>query len=324
MGDAPQHVFETALNEERAGYNRTAVITLLNTHIRQAAKLPILADRDKGRGGILRDFLWTNRGCSAMHCAANFAMEAASSVHWSDEDIAAWCTPVEERDIVAVARAFLEKCARRSDTSVCGVCGTVGLEGQGRVVPIAKLAMHAVGGITDDSSWSRIRRLVRDGVISQQDGTTRQSMLHTTVVGGKRLRLFEGGIKGLHCMMCAKCRQQHQQIWRWQQAGKTVTLSRQVTEPTWSGTRKQCVTVPPPANSFSRWDPGGIGSIPKLSLMEKTAIALYVVASCIHKVQKAPDDFAKWRIKGHTIVFLTNAAQVLLTRVCDILLCDVT
>ena len=165
---------------------------------------------------------------------------------------------------------------------------------------------------------------MRDGVISQEAGKMRQSMLHTTVIAGKRLRLFEGAINGLYCMMCAKCRQQHQQIWRWQKAGKTVLLSRLVTEPTWSGYRKQCVTVPPPANSFSSWDPGRIESIPKLSLMEKTAIAVYVVASCIHKVQKAPDDFAKWRIRGHTIVFLTNAAKVLLTRVRGIFLCDVT
>ena len=324
MGDAPQHVFETALMEERAGQKRKVVIELLNRRIRKVAKLPILSDCHKGRGGILRDFFWSNRGCSAMHCAANFAMEAASSVHWSDEDIAAWCTPVEEKDVVAVARAFLEKCACRSDARVCGVCGIVGLEGQGREVPIANLAMHAVGGINDDSSWSRIRRLVRDGVISQEAGKMRQSMLHTTVIAGKRLRLFEGAINGLYCMMCAKCRQQHQQIWRWQKAGKTVLLSRLVTEPTWSGYRKQCVTVPPPANSFSSWDPGRIESIPKLSLMEKTAIAVYVVASCIHKVQKAPDDFAKWRIRGHTIVFLTNAAKVLLTRVRGIFLCDVT
>ena len=38
MGDAPQHVFETALNEERATQNRKAAITLLNTRIRKAAK----------------------------------------------------------------------------------------------------------------------------------------------------------------------------------------------------------------------------------------------------------------------------------------------
>ena len=36
---------------------------------------------DPNRGGTMRDFFWDHRECSAMHCAANFAMEAASSKH---------------------------------------------------------------------------------------------------------------------------------------------------------------------------------------------------------------------------------------------------
>ena len=251
-----------------------------------------------------------------MHCATNFATEAASSVHWSDEEIAALCVPSDESETVAVAKSYLAETARRSDCNVCAVCGTVGLDGQGREVPVKKLVIHEVGGIEDDSEWARIRRLVRDGVITSEAGNLRHEMLHTTVVGGKRLRLFERGVQGLKCMMCAKCRTQHRRIWEWQSAGKTVSLSRKVSEPQWSGRRKKHVTVPPPANSFSFWDPGRLDMLPKLSLMEKTAIARYVVASCIHKIQKAADEFAKWRIKGHTIVFLTNSLQVLLTRVC--------
>ena len=251
-----------------------------------------------------------------MHCAANFAMEAASSVHWSDEEIASLCVPCEESEMVAVAKSYLKETARRSDCDVCAVCGTVGLDGEGREVSVDKLVVHEVGGIEDDSEWSRIRRLVRDGIITSEAGKLRHEMLHTTVVGGKRLRLFERGVQGLKCMMCAKCRTQHRQIWKWQAAGKTVRLSRKVSEPEWSGRRKKNVTVAPPANSFSFWDPGRLDMLPKLSLMEKTAIARYVVASCIHKIQKAADEFAKWRIKGHTIVFLTNSLQVLLTRVC--------
>ena len=47
-----------------------------------------------------------------------------------------------------------------------------------------------------------------------------------------------------------------------------------------------------------------------MSLLEKTAIAIYCVAGCVHKVQIARDEIAKWRIKGHTIVFLTNILKV--------------
>ena len=152
-------------------------------------------------------------------------------------------------------------------------------------------------------------------MITREAGQFKHSLLHTTVVGRKRLRLHEAGVKGLQVMTCLKCRQQHQQIWRWQDAGKKIVLSRQVTEPVWSGRRKNIVTVPPPTNSFSAWDPGRIGSLPQLSLMEKTDIAVFVVASCVHKIQKAPDEIAKWRIRGHTIVFLSNSPKVLLSRV---------
>ena len=172
-----------------------------------------------------------------------------------------------------------------------------------------------MGKRDDDSEWATIVRQVRDGVITRETGQFKHSLLHTTVVGRKRLRLHEAGVKGLQVMTCLKCRQQHQQIWRWQDAGKKIVLSRQVTEPVWSGRRKNIVTVPPPTNSFSAWDPGRIGSLPQLSLMEKTDIAVFVVASCVHKIQKAPDEIAKWRIRGHTIVFLSNSPKVLLSRV---------
>ena len=76
---------------------------------------------DPNRGGTMRDFFWDHRECSAMHCAANFAMEAASSKYWSDEDIAAWCTAVDDDDVVKVAQEYIKETKNRSDTKVCSV-----------------------------------------------------------------------------------------------------------------------------------------------------------------------------------------------------------
>lgn len=109
-------------------------------------------------------------------------------------------------------------------------------------------------------------------------------------------------------MTCLTCRTQHKKIWELQAKGITVKLSRKVAEPEWQG--KKQVTVPPPANSFACFDPGRLGLLPKLSLLEKTVIAIYCVAGCVHKIQSARDEIAKWRIKGHTIVFLTNILKV--------------
>jgi len=266
---------------------------------------------DPNRGGTMRDFFWHHRECSAMHCAANFGMEAASSRHWSDEDIAAWCVPVDEADVVKVAQYYIEVTKNRSDNNVCSVCGVVGLDGAGREVPVNKLSVHDVGDIEDDSDWARINRGVRDGELTLEAAKQRKRMLHTTVVGAKRLRLYEKGVNGLKCMMCFTCRSQHKKIWGWQDKGVTVKLSRKVAEPEWQG--KMNVTVPPPRNSFACFDPGRLGFLPKLSLLEKTAIAIYCVGGCIHKIQKARDEIAKWRIKGHTIVFLTNILKVVRT-----------
>ena len=263
---------------------------------------------DPNRGGTMRDFFWDHRECSAMHCAANFAMEAASSKYWSDEDIAAWCTAVDDDDVVKVAQEYIKETKNRSDTKVCSVCGVVGLDGAGRAVPVQKLSVHEVGDIEDDSDWARIDRRERDGQLTPEAAKKMKGMLHTTVVGGKRLRLYEQGVNGLQCMMCVSCRSQHKHIWAWQDEGVTVKLSRKVAEPEWQD--KTNVTVPPPANSFACFDPGRLGFLPQLSLLEKTAIAIYCVAGCVHKIQNARDEIAKWRIKGHTIVFLTNILKV--------------
>ena len=263
---------------------------------------------DPNRGGTMRDFFWDHRECSAMHCAANFAMEAASSKYWSDEDIAAWCVPVDDDDLVKVAHEYIKETKNRSNNKVCSVCGVVGLDGAGREVRVKKLSVHDVGDIEDDSDWARINRRERDGELTAEAAKKRKEMLHTTVVGGKRLRLYEKGVNGLQCMMCSSCQSQHKEIWKWQDKGVTVKLSRKVAEPEWQD--KTNVTVPPPANSFSCFDPGRLGFLPQLSLLEKTAIAIYCVAGCVHKVQSARDEIAKWRIKGHTIVFLTNILKV--------------
>ena len=263
---------------------------------------------DPNRGGTMRDFFWDHRECSAMHCAANFAMEAASSKYWSDEDIAAWCTAVDDDDVVKVAQEYIKETKNRSDTKVCSVCGVVGLDGAGRAVPVQKVSVHEVGDIEDDSDWARIDRRERDGQLTPEAAKKMKGMLHTTVVGGKRLRLYEQGVNGLQCMMCVSCRSQHKHIWAWQDEGVTVKLSRKVAEPEWQD--KTNVTVPPPANSFACFDPGRLGFLPQLSLLEKTAIAIYCVAGCVHKIQNARDEIAKWRIKGHTIVFLTNILKV--------------
>ena len=264
---------------------------------------------DPNRGGTMRDFFWDHRECSAMHCAANFAMEAASSKYWTDEDIAAWCVPVEDDDLVKVAHEYIKETKKRSDNEVCSVCGVVGLDGAGRKVPVKKLSVHYVGDIEDDSDWARIDRRKHAGELTAEAANKRKEMLHTTVVGGKRLRLYEKGVHGLQCTMCSSCYSQHKQIWKWQDEGVTVKLSRKVAAPEWSNKKKN-VTVPPPANSFSCFDPGRLGLLPQMSLLEKTAIAIYCVAGCVHKVQSARDEIAKWRIKGHTIVFITNILKV--------------
>ena len=169
---------------------------------------------DPNRGGTMRDFFWHHRECSAMHCAANFAMEAASSKYWSDEDIAAWCVPVDDDDLVKVAHEYIKETKNRSNNKVCSVCGVVGLDGAGREVRVNKLSVHDVGDIEDDSDWARINRRERDGELTAEAAKKRKEILHTTVVGGKRLRLYEKGVHGLQCMMCSSCQSQHKDIWK--------------------------------------------------------------------------------------------------------------
>ena len=86
-----------------------------------------------------------------MHCAANYAMEAASSQHWNLEDIAVHCLPPTEDEVVAVAKRYLKEISRRSDNHVCGVCGIVGLDGYGRYLSVKKFEMHGVGKRDDDN-----------------------------------------------------------------------------------------------------------------------------------------------------------------------------
>ena len=140
-----------------------------------------------------------------MHCAANFVMEAASSKYWSDEDFAAWCVPVDDDEVVKIAQEYIKETKNRSDNKICSVCGVVGLDGTGCEVRVQKLSVHDVGDTEDDSDWARINRRDRDGELTSEAARKRKGMLHTTVVGGKRLRLYEQGVNELQCMICATC-----------------------------------------------------------------------------------------------------------------------
>ena len=155
--------------------------------------------------------------------------------------------------------------------------------------------------------------------ISREDGELKQRLLHTTVVRGVRLRIYEGGLytdkNSIKCWMCRVCFNQHSKIWEPTNA-KRIRLSKSVIQ----AVHRSDGTVihRTPTNSFSFFDPGRLPyafGMPKLSTLEKTALAQCVVASEIHKVRNAQDDQVAYRLKGHTLVFPSDSSEVLATRV---------
>ena len=164
------------------------------------------------------------------------------------------------------------------------------------------------------------QKQIRNKEISREDGEFKKRLLHTTVVRGVRLRLYEGGLhtvkREIKCWMCSVCQNQHSKIWEPSNA-RRIRLSKSVVQAVHlsDGT----VVHRTPTNSFSFFDPGRLPHVlgmPELSTLEKTALAQCVVASEIHKVRNARDDQVAYRLKGHTLVFPSDSAGVLATRVC--------
>lgn len=155
--------------------------------------------------------------------------------------------------------------------------------------------------------------------LSPEAGELRKRLLHTTVVNGVRLRIYEGGLvrekKETKCWMCCVCCTQHNKIWQPVNAHR-VRLSKDVDKPVHLADGN--VIHRTPTNSFSFFDPGRrpqtLG-MTELSIMEKTALAEFVVAAHILKVKNANDVKAAHRMKGHALVFPTDGLQVLATRV---------
>lgn len=164
-----------------------------------------------------------------------------------------------------------------------------------------------------------MQKQIRNKEISREIGDFKKRLLHTTVVRGKRLRIYEGGLhtekRTIKCWMCSVCHQQHSKIWEPTNASR-IRLCKSVKQAVYcsDGT----VIHRTPANSFSFFDPGRLPyafGMPKLSTLEKTALAQCVVASEIHKVRNAQDHQVAFRLKGHTLVFPTDTSDVLATRV---------
>ena len=170
-----------------------------------------------------------------------------------------------------------------------------------------------------------MQKNIRNKGISREDGEFKKRLLHTTVVRGVRLRIYEGGLytekNTIKCWMCRICHQQHSKIWEPVNATR-IRLSKYVKQAVHCSDGS--VIHRTPRNSFSYFDPGRLPynfGMPKLSTFEKTALAQCVVASEIHKVRNARDDQVAYRLKGHTLVFPSDAAEVLATRVslCDLI-----
>ena len=104
----------------------------------------------------MRDFWWQHREVSAWHACMCMAHEAASSKHWSEEEIKQRCVPLMDKQIVEIINTYHTKMEKCLDQHVCGVCGIVGLEGKGTLVPIDKLMCHAVDKDSDECAWSVI------------------------------------------------------------------------------------------------------------------------------------------------------------------------
>ena len=104
----------------------------------------------------MREFWWQHREVSAAHSCMCMAHEASSSHHWSDKDIKARCVPMTDKQAVEIVNTFHKKMKSSLDSHVCGVCGVVGLDGNGSLVPITKLMCHAVDKDSNECAWSAI------------------------------------------------------------------------------------------------------------------------------------------------------------------------
>ena len=104
----------------------------------------------------MRDFWWQHREVSAVHSCMCMAHEASSSQHWTEKDIKDHCVPMTDKETVEIVNTFHKKMESCLDSHVCGVCGVVGLEGKGSLVPIEKLMCHAVDKDSSECAWSAI------------------------------------------------------------------------------------------------------------------------------------------------------------------------
>jgi len=104
----------------------------------------------------MRDFWWQHREVSAVHSCMCMAHEASSSQHWTEKDIKDRCVPMTDKETVEIVNTFHKKMESCLDSHVCGVCGVVGLEGKGSLVPIEKLMCHAVDKDSSECAWSAI------------------------------------------------------------------------------------------------------------------------------------------------------------------------
>ena len=104
----------------------------------------------------MRDFWWQHREVSAAHSCMCMAHEASSSQHWIEKDIKDRCVPMTDKETAEIVNTFHKKMESCLDSHVCGVCGAVGLEGKGSLVPIEKLMCHAVDKDSSECAWSAI------------------------------------------------------------------------------------------------------------------------------------------------------------------------
>ena len=104
----------------------------------------------------MRDFWWQHREVSAAHSCMCMAHEASSSQHWNEKDIKDRCVPMNDKETAEIVNTFHKKMESCLDSHVCGVCGVVGLEGKGLLVPIEKLMCHAVDKDSSECAWSAI------------------------------------------------------------------------------------------------------------------------------------------------------------------------
>ena len=167
------------------------------------------------------------------------------------------------------------------------------------VVVVVVVVHYNVLGLLlyENSYYVYTQQDIQEGRVNEHVGRLRLDHLHTSVVGGCRYNLYEGGIHrdGATCHVCSICNRQLKAIWLQEAQTRVVRLSRHTDAV--QRVTDDVIMMPAPKNSFAYFDPGRLlhecvdentgqrTAVPSLSAFEKAAISQYVVAASIHKVR---------------------------------------